>query len=215
MSIKSSLRQSIISIHQLFFWKHYYNIIKLIEPGIFYFTKKGFGKVGDGTYILPQELLNELDNKILLSFGISDDISFEKDFHSEYPNCKIFAFDPTVNSLPEENPNINFNKIGLSGKTNINNQLFTITDIFKKINLGQQNNYIFKIDIEGWEWGFLNELTLLKINIPIITIELHFFPLIGKGETLLLPFRFFKKLKILKKIKDEFYIYHIHANNYN
>lgn len=214
MKFKEIFRNHIIQIHKLFFIKHYYNIIKLIEPNIFSFTKKSFGKKGDGSYILPHELITNDEETILLSFGISNDISFEQDFNRVYPKIKVFAFDPTIDCLPEKNSKIQFFKVGLAGSENKRKLLLTIDQIFERFKLNYSSNYIFKIDIEGWEWEFLEKLDKVQFDISILTIELHFLPLTGKQETLLLPFKFYKKYRILQKIKESFYIYHVHANNY-
>lgn len=214
MKFKEVLRNFLIHAHKLVFKQHYSDLIKLIEPNIFSFTKKSFGKKGDGSYILPQELITNDERTILLSFGISNDISFEKDFNREYPNIKIFAFDPTINCLPENNSKIEFYKVGLAGSENKRKYLLTIEQIFEKFKLNYSSNYIFKIDIEGWEWEFLKKLEKVQFDMSILTIELHFLPLTSKQETLLLPIKFYRKYKILQKIKESYYIYHVHANNY-
>ncbi len=214
MDIKKNVRKIILAIHGFIFKQHYFEVVKLIEPNLFSYTKKGFGKMGDGRYILPGEMITNGDDEILLSFGISDDISFETEFHEAYPNVKIYAFDPTIQELPEKNSSINFLKIGLAGVSDFSRQLFSLEEIFKKCKFDYTKKYSLKIDIEGWEWDFFKKLNLKQFVIPIITIELHFLSLTTKRETLLLPFMFYQNLKILQKLKESFYIYHVHANNY-
>ena len=48
----------------------------------------------DGGYIIPNESL--INTKELYSFGLSDNHSFEKDFHKK-TNAKVICFDESVN----------------------------------------------------------------------------------------------------------------------
>jgi hypothetical protein len=212
--MKELLRQIILKCHKTFFKSHYLSLFKLIQPNFFGLKKIAFGRNGDGTYILPEELIKNEEKYILLSFGISNDISFEKQFHEKFPLIKIYAFDPTINQLPEHTNAIRFFKMGLAGKTNKGLNLYSLNDIFDKLELDREKTYIMKIDIEGWEWNFLSNFESYRLNIPIITIELHFLPLCSKSETVFLPFMFYKKLKIFRKVLEQFYLFHVHANNY-
>ncbi len=213
--LKKNFREFLIKIHKTFFSIHYKKVLALLQPSILGLQKKGFGKKGDGTYVLPVELIENSDKFILLSFGISNDTSFEKQFQENFPLIDIYAFDPTINSLPDKNLNIHFYKIGLAGKSNKSNNFLSFNQIFKNLNLSSSKKYILKMDIEGWEWGFLAKIDMNKFDIPIITVELHFLPLISIKETLLLPYMFFRKYKILEKLLSFFYVYHLHANNYH
>lgn len=213
--MKQFLREKIINAHRIFFKRHYLSALKIIQPNIFGLKKIALGRDGDGTYILPEELIKNDEKCVLLSFGISNDISFEKQFHAKYPLIKIYAFDPTIERLPEEIESIQFFKMGLAGRTNSKLNLFSLKDILDKLELDREMVYILKIDIEGWEWSFLSNLQSLGLNIPVITIELHFLPLCTKSETIFLPFMFHKKLKVLRKLLEQFYLFHVHANNYH
>lgn len=200
-------------INKTVFKNRYKNIFDLIQPNIFGVRKEGFGKEGDGTYVLPVDLIEDNRNYTLLSFGISNDISFEKDFIEKYPNIDVYAFDPTINNLPERNEKIKFFKIGLAGRNVHHKSLFTLQEIILKLDLDKKSKYILKIDIEGWEWEFLSEVNLEMFDIPIMAIELHFspFPRSWKHK---LPYTFYKnKYTILKKLFSHYYIHHIHANN--
>lgn len=212
--LKERARNCLIEIHKKLYEKQYEKVLSLLEPNLLGLTKKGFGKDGDGTYVLPVDLIKNSNEFKLLSFGISNDISFEKEFSSVYPDIDIYAFDPTIKTLPEPNTKISFLEIGLAGKDNSGRMLFTLDAILDKLNLARSNKFILKIDIEGWEWGFLSKFDFTKIQVPIIAIELHFLPLTSKKETLLLPIYFKRKYGILKRILKLFYIHHVHANNY-
>jgi hypothetical protein len=213
MKLKELIRGRLIAIHKSIFKNHYYSLLKLLEPNCFKFTKKGFGRKGDGTYILPKELLENTKDTVLLSFGICNDISFEKAFQQEC-SCKIYAFDPTIERLPEDNQSIQFFRLGLAGKLHKEKSLLTLPEIIDKLGLNRKSRIILKIDIEGWEWGFFQTMDFSKFDIQIIALELHFLPLLGKQETLFLPILFYKKYRILKKVLNSFYVFHVHANNY-
>ena len=52
------------------------------------------GRDNDGGYLIPKQSLNQ--TKLLYSFGLSDDWSFEEEFYNK-TNAKIICYDPTVN----------------------------------------------------------------------------------------------------------------------
>ena len=54
------------------------------------------GKDNDGGYLVPKEDVKS--SEMLISFGINDDWSFEKDFYA-IKKSKILAYDASVNSL--------------------------------------------------------------------------------------------------------------------
>lgn len=211
--MKGLIRQLLLLAHKGLFRKHYVEILQMLVPAVIGSEKKSFGRIGDGTYVLPTGLISNDNNSILLSFGISDDMSFEKQFNSEFPNIEIYTFDPTIERLPEEKTKIKFYKMGLAKKDYAGRRLFSLDSIFKKLNLSFDKLYLLKVDIEGWEWGCILDV-INKIDVPVICMELHFFPLTTKSETLLLPFKFLKKKNTLKALLGKYYIHHLHANNY-
>ncbi|MEO7768917.1 MAG: FkbM family methyltransferase [Ferruginibacter sp.] len=213
IKIFKAIRHIVISINKTIYKKQYREIFELINPQIIGVRKEVFGKQGDGTYILPVDLIEDSADYKLLSFGISNDISFEKDFYARFKNIGIYAFDPTIDELPEKNDHIKFFKIGLAGRNITRKGLFTLSEIIRKLDLSNQYKYILKIDIEGWEWEFLSEVDFELLDIPILAIELHFSPF-PRSISVSLPYTFYKnKYKILKKLLRHYYIHHIHANN--
>ena len=52
------------------------------------------GKDNYGGYLIPKQSLNQ--TKLLYSFGLSDNWSFEEDFYNK-TGAKIICYDPTVN----------------------------------------------------------------------------------------------------------------------
>ena len=51
------------------------------------------GRDNDGGYLIPKQSLSQ--TKLLYSFGLSDDWSFEEDFYNK-TGAKIICYDPTV-----------------------------------------------------------------------------------------------------------------------
>ena len=65
------------------------------------------GHNNDGGYIINNEILDK--SKTLLTFGLSDEFSFEKDYKSLKPDNKIIVYDHTVtNSFWFKHTNIFF-----------------------------------------------------------------------------------------------------------
>lgn len=69
------------------------------------YEKQRLGKSYDGGYIYIK-----VPNLSYNFGGISNDISFEKDFLNIFPNVKAHAFDGTINKLPKNNEKITFIK---------------------------------------------------------------------------------------------------------
>ncbi len=154
-------------------------------------NKIRLGKDYDGGYVIGN-LYNNYD--LFISCGISDDISFEEDFINKYNNI-CYAFDGTINDLPHKNNKIIFHKINI-GKSNTNKT----TNLHDLIN--KNNNIFLKIDIEGYEYEWINSLSNEQLNkFKQIVIEIH------------LPFDQFK-YKIMHKLANNFYLIHIHGNNF-
>ena len=59
---------------------------------------KRFGRLGDGGYVCEKKLV--ADTKILITFGMGPDWSFEIDCIKTNPQIKIFMYDYTVSSSP-------------------------------------------------------------------------------------------------------------------
>ena len=167
---------------------------------------KRFGNISDGGYII--DVSNEYST--LLSFGIAQDVSFEKDFSNYYPSAKIICFDPSVDSLPEPIMNSYFYKLGVAKNTHLN--YLSLTDIVYAHKLDPKLNNIIKMDIEGFEWEVIeHSFESLKMFDNFIA-EFHFYERPRK-PIFLFPFTLYKRLQLLRKLKKHFYIYNVHFNN--
>jgi len=159
-----------------------------------------YGNRYGGFYVCP-EFLNE--NSIVYSFGIGEDISFDK-IIIENHDCQVFGFDPTPKSikwiksqyLSDKFIFFDFgisNKSGfvefylpknpeyVSGSYIIQNNVSIKEKIVVKMKsfvdiineLGHKHIDVLKMDIEGAEYDVIDSILNTKISISQILIEFH------------------------------------------
>lgn len=168
------------------------------------------GNENDGGYVVIKELCEDVER--VYSYGIGDDVSFETELLNLVPDtCRFQLFDPTIDALPEASSNrFEFVKKGIEG------------NLPNPIRIGEIN--ILKVDVEGLEWyaferrdvtcftQILLELHIFKSEIPSNLSP--YFQKIAQQFCNRTNYRIFLKyLEILRKLTDDFYIYHMHANN--
>ena len=199
---------------------------KNFKPSVNYALVR-LGKDNDGGYLINKESIEK--TKLLLSFGISDDFSFESDFKKQN-NCPIIAFDPTttnkfflkkiifnilkfefINFLDEISNFYNFKKffnkkenLFVEKKIGIGGSLNYETITFDEILLLSKvnSNLFLKIDIEGSEYRILDDLVKNSKLIVGIAIEFHDVDL-----------HLEKISNFIEEIDLD--LVHIHANNYS
>jgi hypothetical protein len=166
------------------------------------YEKVRIGSLNDGGYIIS-DLPNNYD--CFISCGISDNIDFEIDFINRY-NVKCDAFDGTIDNLPKECNNIHFNKMNIG----IDNTLNT-TNLKDLIN--KYTNIMLKMDIETYEFRWINELTEEELNkFKQIVIEFHF-PFDDYSlPNFDIPTSSNFKMNMIKKISKTHYLIHFHPN---
>lgn len=130
------------------------------------------GNRGDGGYVvalLPVDTGNTETYDLLLSGGISNDISFERHFLTLYKDTKGYAFDGTINIFPETITNMSYIKKNL-GDPSLTSR---VTDMEEYI--ADKHNVFMKIDIEGHEFRLLPRLISSgSINkIKQLVVEIH------------------------------------------
>ena len=157
------------------------------------FPKIRLGKNNDGGYIIAD--VPNIEYKTLLAGGIQTDISYEESFIEKYPFVKVFAFDGTVNGLPEENPKIHFIKKNIGSENN--DKTTNLHDII------DTNESIFvKMDIEGSEIPWIKSLRDDQMNkFEQIVMEFHY------------PFSD-NEVGVFDKINKNHYLIHFHGNNW-
>ena len=191
---------------------------------------KRVGKSFDGGYVILKKFLN--DTNLLISFGLSDDWSFEKHFYRS-KNCFIEAYDHTVTNNFWIKRFFNdlwrfliLKKLRLSKIVDIFKYIdyryfFSKTKIKhfqKKIGKDTNNsislnsvlknkkkfNKIFlKIDIESSEYLILDQIIAFPKKIIGFVIEFHELDIYRK-----------KVENFLDKAKKNYSLIHIHGNNY-
>jgi len=185
------------------------------------------GRKRDGGYVIDKRVM--IKTKVIITCGLEAEWSFEKEFQKFNGDCKIIAFDHTVNQKFWINriikdftslillKRINFDKFHLFRyfdyliffrKKNTHYQkkiVPTKKDKNKEITItdaiGSNNNVILKVDIECDEYKILKEIDKNFNKINLVIIEFH------------------DLQKNLKKIenfirKTKFKNIHINANNY-
>jgi hypothetical protein len=168
------------------------------------YKKIRLGSDNDGGYVISDI---PIKYDCLISCGISNDITFEKSFCMKYPDVKIIGFDGTIECLPEECDSITFIKKNI---TPYNSPLTTnLHDL-----IPSYDNIFLKMDIETYEFRWLQTLTVEQLNkFTQIVIEFHF-PFNEPGFTHLdEPLPVPEKMFTLTKLAATHTLVHLHANN--
>ena len=163
---------------------------------IFGKKRKLYGTKNDGGYVLLEDLN---DIKIAYSFGIGPSVDFDKELANN--NIDVYMYDHTITKLPFQNPNFHYFHIGLSRKSNNEQNLKSLEQLIEDNGHINEKNMILKIDIEYNEWESLIDVpdNLLK-QFKYILIEFHFEE----------DFELYKK--VLKKLNRNHQIFYIHCN---
>jgi len=185
-------------------------------PGFDFFTRYNtpynkirLGSEGDGGYIIVDGLTYDE----LIACGISDDVTFENHFIEKY-NVNCIAFDGTIDNLPQNsNKRIDWVKKNISRTSTL-----TTTNLSEYIE--NKNNLFLKMDIERYEYQWLESITLENLNkFKQIVIEIHF-PLSYENEECLISQSSYPnsmsvedKINIIKKINTTHYLIHLHPNS--
>ena len=185
--------------------------LKLIQVHDCEFTKVRVGNGNDGSYAVLHEICKI--TPVVYSFGIGEDISFEKDFKRRYPQAEIHLYDPYVGCLPEQCQGLNFHKNGIGHNYDAPPPIV--------------QDSLLKMDIEGNEWSafYTFELSELK-KFSQIVCEFHIIDVPPRYDltvfmTKLYNDNYFKinewlfqsYAQVFELLLSWFTIVHIHANN--
>ena len=196
------------------------------------------GRNYDGGYVISESLMKR--SSALLSFGINDDWSFEEDFYRK-SGVGCYGFDFSVNKelflkrsieqirfffgdvlkrrpvqwsrwkKAREHFHIykafgrfftkhEFHSIGIDKSTH--GAFKTLDDILKD-HVRQQENIFLKVDIEGFEYKIMDDILRNKGRFHALAMEIHgIHDATNDFDT------------FMAGLRQEFYVYHIHANNY-
>jgi hypothetical protein len=186
------------------------------------------GSANDGGYVVPLAAVNAAN--ALLSFGLSHDWTFERDFKRHNAGAVVHCYDHTVSLRTAFEYSIGqLLRFFLQFRTRALRKAFTWIDyIFffrgdklhfrQRIWRDNQNHsatvedafgrlpaecrVFVKIDIEGSEYRMLDDVLRHSPNIVSIAIEFHDVDILSERFNALVA-----------KIKHDFYIVHIHGNN--
>jgi hypothetical protein len=186
------------------------------------------GSPNDGGYVVPLDAIKAAH--ALVSFGLSHDWTFERDFKRLNKDAIIHCYDHTVSlrtafqfsigqllrfvllfrarSLRMIFTWIDYEVFFRSEATHFRQKISsdnqdngaTIDDVFGRLPAGCP--VFLKMDIEGSEYLVLDDLLRHSANIVAMAIEFH--------DVEIRPELF---NSIVEKIKRDFYIVHIHGNN--
>ncbi len=189
-------------------WRRFYSqcenaqeALSLLTPSEVCNVKKvRIGGPADGGYVM----LEPGNNGIAYSFGVSTSAPWDLDMAQR--GFSVFQYDGTVEKSPDVHPKIHFNKFNIGSGNTMTAMEKSIRQIINHHNYESEKDIILQIDIEGAEWGALEELELEDLlRFKQIIIELHSVNPFAED--------FPRKLAVLKKIRTHFTPYHIHANN--
>lgn len=175
------------------------NILTLYDCNL---NRVRLGDKNDGGYVIFDGLVYDG----FISGGIEYTNTFENEFIEKY-NTMCYAFDNSIDELPQTNEKIMFKKNEINKTNNLTNYI----DMFQ--------NCFVKMDIEGSEWEWLSSLNTSTLNrISQLVIEFHFLLMIDDevitDEALLLR-AFMERLQTIKELNDTHVMCHIHANNFS
>jgi hypothetical protein len=186
------------------------------------------GGANDGGYVVPLEAVKAAG--ALLSFGLSHDWTFERDFERHNPKAAIHCYDHTVSILTAVPYSFGqLTRFIVRGKTRYLRKVIvwldylsffrgknvhfrqriwrdrsagsaTIPDAFGRLSANCQ--VFVKMDIEGSEYRVIDDLLAHAQDIVAMTIEFH-------GVDIA-PHLF---NDTIAKIKHGFHLVHIHGNN--
>ncbi len=187
------------------------------------------GNRHDGGYVVPLEAVKAAG--ALLSFGLSHDWSFERDFKKRNPSALVHCYDHTVSlrtalqysvdqllrffvrfrprSLWNALTWIDYIGFFRGDRIHFRQRIWrdrqgdsaTIEDVFARLPAGCQA--FVKMDIEGGEYRVqMGDLLRHSTDIVAIAIEFHDVDILSE---------LFNSL--IEQIKQDFYIVHIHGNN--
>jgi hypothetical protein len=167
------------------------------------YPKCRVGSIQDGGYVIA----DGLEYDLLLSCGIGNDISFEKEFLKKYPTIKCYAFDGTINMLPDYIERLEFINKNIGPL-----ETQTTTNLHEIIN--RYNNIFLKIDIESYEFRWIQTLSREQLQkFKQIVIEYHFPFTPASFSHFDIPLPVSEKMDVINKVATTHSIIHLHGNN--
>jgi hypothetical protein len=165
-------------------------------------TLKRFGSPNDGGYLMCENLIEPLDAAYSYGVGRNDDWGCEVSRRYHVPVHQYDCFDP-ARPICNDGTFV-FQNECVGDRTGYRQSRFFDTlenQIRRNGDIGRR--VIIKMDIEGAEWdSLLVAPDELLASIPQITMEMH-----GFDDP--------KILKVIRKLKRNFYLVNLHFNNWS
>ncbi len=177
-------------------------LIEKLKPSAVPGGLKRFGNVGDGGYLMPDDLGGVVAS---VSPGVSTECSFDEEVAAR--GIDVIMADASVDGPPSKNPRFHF--LPKFVDINASDQTVTIDELVSASMVPPEGDLILQMDIEGAEYRVLASLSddLLK-RFRIVIIEFHNLDLMFSRfafQTIIKPV--FEKLTTFHKVV------HIHPNN--
>jgi hypothetical protein len=174
------------------------NLVSILSPMKFKGDLIRIGNEGDGSYVLPKNIINS--KSYLISGGIANNNEFELELAKK--GVIGIQIDNSIKNPPKEHPNLSFRIATLGAKDGP--QTVSLENLIS--NAPIKKELIVKLDIEGSEIDALQHLSkksLKKIN--CLVLELHNLSSLAQGD---------KILQTLQKLKNAGLLsIYIQANN--
>lgn len=163
------------------------------------------GTERDGGYLVVDQDVPEQD-RILYSFGVGGDVSFEIDMARR--GYEAYIYDHTVEGLPEQNEKCHFFKQGLSGVSQPGQDVFySLPELLHRNGHTARNNMFLKMDIEGAELEvFANLPREIQQQFSQIVLEIHGLTAESAWDDI---------ITALESLNTTHRLVHLHANNYS
>lgn len=156
------------------------------------YPKIRIGNKGDGGYVM----IDDFKSKVAYSFGIDNNVTWDDDMYQR--GYELFMYDPTVDFKCEDS-RVHFFKLGIDGYDH--DYYKSLKTILKENN--HNENMILKMDVEGYEWKFLETVGEEIKLFDQIAFEIHEL-ISGDAE---------RNLSLLKKLNETHQLIHLHYNN--
>lgn len=168
------------------------------------FSKIRTGSESDGGYVMLDDFA---DTDLALSFGV--DINADWDVEIADRGIRVQQYDHSVPQSPVDHPHISFYRqmITPSGQEP---DSASIHGIFAEAGINRDASVLLKIDIESAEWDVLDQCDEADLRrFSQILIEMHNF------DYAVDPYWMMRATRVMKKIRRNFGVFHVHANNWS
>jgi hypothetical protein len=153
-------------------------LISILSPNKFKGELKRFGHEGDGSYVLPKNIVSP--KTYLISGGISDNNKFEIELAKK--GVTGIQVDNSISKAPEEHKNLIFKFATLGDRDGLYE--VSLENLISMVPLNK--NLIVKLDIEGAEISALQHLSKKSLKrINCLVLELHNLSTLVQNEKIL------------------------------